>query len=324
MNPQRTTITTPALLALFILTLLAPTLHAEDRVTEPFVGILLHEITYDQPRPLVIRVAEIDLSAPGISFLVTPGNGDPNGDEPGDPNNETTRQTTLEFLKEQNAQLAINASFFEMGITDTDNVGLVVSRGEQVSPFRGDWTAINIAKDNTPSIIRGENDTFDITHPPKGVQLYNAVTGSDQIVTDGQPIEDQPDRKFFTTAHPRTAIGITKHHTLLLVTIDGRQPGFSEGIPLNELAQLMIELGAVNALNLDGGGSTTLTIADPEPRVLNFPSSKDKEGNPGVLRKNGTNLAVFARPNPDYQRPIESPSTRPPAQTQPEQPPTQP
>jgi exopolysaccharide biosynthesis protein len=303
MNTQRIT---PALTALLALLLLTPTLRAEDRVTQPFLGILLHEITYDKPRHLVIRVAEIDLTAKGISFLVTPSNGDPNGDEPGDPNLETTRQTTLDFLNEQNAQLAINASFFKMGVTDTDNVGLVVSRGEQVSPFRGDWTAINIAKNNTPTIIHGNNDTFDITSPPTppdSIQLYNAITGSDQIVTDGKPIEDQPDRKFFTTAHPRTAIGITNHNTLLLVTVDGRQPGFSEGIPLNELAQLMIELGAVNALNLDGGGSTTMTIADPEPRVLNFPSSKDEEGNPGVLRKNGTNLAVFAIPNPDYQHP---------------------
>ncbi len=311
----------PTFLALLALLLLTPTLRAEDTVTQPFLGILLHEITYDKPRPLIIRVAEIDLTAKGISFLVTPGNGDPNGEEPGDPNLETTRQTTLDFLNEQNAQLAINASFFKMGITDTDNVGLVVSRGEQVSPFRGDWTAINIDQHNNPTIIHGYNDTFTITSPPpdnesvdsppNSIQLYNAITGSDPIVTDGKPIKNQPDRSFFTTNHPRTAIGITNHNTLLLVTVDGRQPGFSEGIPLDELAQLMIELGAVQALNLDGGGSTTLTIADPQPRVINFPSSKDEEGNPGVLRKNGTNLAVFATPNPDYQRPTDTPPTQP-------------
>lgn len=290
---------------LLALLLLAPTLRAEDTVTQPFIGVLLHELTYDLPRPLVIRVAEIDLTEEGISFLVTPGNGDPNGDEPGDPNNETTRKTTLEFLNEQNAQLAINASFFTMGIADTDNVGLVVSRGEHVSPFRGDWTAINIDEHNRPTIIKGKDNTYEVTSPNtprEQVQLYNAVTGSDQIVTDGKPIEPQPDRAFATITHPRTAIGITKHNTLLLVTVDGRQPGFSEGVSLNELAQLMIELGAVQALNLDGGGSTTMAIADPEPRTLNFPSSKDAEGNPGVLRKNGTNLAVFARPNPDYVR----------------------
>lgn len=288
--------------ALLTLLLLTPTLHAAERITRPFLGVTIREITFDQPRPLVIRVAEIDLKNKDISFLVTPGNGDPNGDEPGDPNNETTRQTTLQFLKDQNAQLAINATFFAMGTVDTDNVGLVVSRGEHVSPFGNKWPAINIDEKNRATIVRGEDETFNVTEPKKKVELYNAVAGSDQIVSDGKPIENQPDRAFFTTAHPRTAIGITKNHKLLLVTVDGRQPGFAEGIPLDELAQLMIELGAVQALNLDGGGSTTMAIADPDPRVLNFPSSKDNEGNYGVLRQNGTSLAVFAKPNPDYER----------------------
>lgn len=295
--------TFPALLTLLLLT---PALQAAERITKPFLGVTVREITFDKPRPLVIRVAEIDLKNPDVSFLVTPGNGDPNGEEPGDPNNETTRQTTLQFLKDQNAQLAVNASFFAMGEVDTDNVGLVVSRGEHVSPFSKNWPAINIDKKNRATIVRGEDETFNVTKPKKKVELYNAVAGSDQIVTDGKPIENQPDREFFTTAHPRTAIGITKDHKLLLVTVDGRQPGFSEGIPLDELAQLMIELGAVQALNLDGGGSTTLAIADPEPRLLNTPSSKFKDGTHGDQRMNGTNLAVFAKPNPDYQRPTDT------------------
>lgn len=293
----------PCITALLALLLVAPALHAEKRTTEPFLGIRVHEITFDKPRPLVIRVAEIDLKHPDIGFLVTPGNGDPNGDEPGDPNDETTRQTTLKFLEEHNAQLAINASFFKMGVVDTDNLGLVVSRGEPVSPFRGDWPAINIDPKNRVSIVHGEDGTFNVTQPNNGVELYNAVSGSDQIVTDGKPIENQPDREFFTIAHPRSAIGVTKKNKLLLVTVDGRQPGYSEGIPLDELALLMIELGAVQALNLDGGGSTTLVIADPEPRLLNTPSSKFKDGTHGDQRMNGTNLAVFAKPNPAYQRP---------------------
>jgi hypothetical protein len=293
---------TTTIVALLTLLLLTPALHAAERISKPFLGVTIREITFDQPRSLVIRVAEIDLKNKDISFLVTPGNGDPNGDEPGDPNGETTRQTTLQFLIDQNAQLAINATFFGMDKIGTDNVGLVVSRGEHVSPFRGDWPAINIDKKNRATIVRGEDDTFNITKPKNKVELYNAVAGSDQIVTDGKSLDDQPDREFFTTAHPRTAIGITKDHKLLLVTVDGRQPGFAEGIPLDELAQLMIELGAVQALNLDGGGSTTLAIADPDPRVLNFPSSKDNEGNYGVLRQNGTSIAVFAKPNPEYHR----------------------
>jgi exopolysaccharide biosynthesis protein len=302
MNPRRRT-----LLPVLALLLLAPTLHAEERVSEPFLGVTVREVSFDQPRPLVVRIATIDLDAEGIAFLVTPGNGDPNGDEPGDPNNETTRQSTLKFLKENKAQLAINATFFDMDTAGTDNIGLVVSNGEPVSPFRGDWPAINIDPDNRVEIVHGEHDTFDVVSPSQNVVLHNAVAGSDQIVTDGQPLSPQPDREFFTTAHPRTAIGYTADNKLVLVTVDGRQPGVSEGLPLDELAQLMIELGCVQALNLDGGGSTTMAIADPEPRVLNTPSSKNKDGEHGMLRKNGTSLAVFAQPNPDHAQPELAP-----------------
>lgn len=55
----------------------------------------------------------------------------------------------------------------------------------------------------------------------------------------------------------------------MIVTVNGRQPGVSVGMTLEELAELMIELGAVDAMNLDGGGSTTMVIRD---RVLNIPS----------------------------------------------------
>lgn len=293
----------PLVAALLAFLLLAPTLHAKERVTQPFLGVKVREITYDKPRKLIISVVEIDLKNPDISFLVTPSNGDPNGDEPGDPNNETTRETTLKFMTEQKAQVAINATFFNMDGIDTDNIGLVVSKGELISPFRGDWPSINIDPDNNATILHGEDNTFNVTDPKSDkVKLYNAVTGSDQIVTDGKPIKPD-DRSFFTTNHPRSAIGITKKHKLLLVTVDGRQEGFSEGIPLDELGKLMIKLGAVQALNLDGGGSTTLTIADPEPRVLNYPSSRAHDVNRAILRQVGTSLAVFAKPNPDYVKP---------------------
>jgi hypothetical protein len=68
---------------------------------------------------------------------------------------------------------------------------------------------------------------------------------------------------------PRTAVGITRDGGYMLVCIDGRQPGYSVGATLAELATTMKELGAVEALNLDGGGSTTLWI---KGHVANHPS----------------------------------------------------
>jgi hypothetical protein len=63
-----------------------------------------------------------------------------------------------------------------------------------------------------------------------------------------------------TDRHPRTAIGYTAEEELLLLVVDGRQ-GFSQGASLLELAEIMVELGAVEAMNLDGGGSSTM-VAD--------------------------------------------------------------
>ena len=68
---------------------------------------------------------------------------------------------------------------------------------------------------------------------------------------------------------PRTAFGVTADDRYLLVTIDGRRPGYSVGATLSELAWAMREMGAVEALNLDGGGSTTMWLRG---RTLGRPS----------------------------------------------------
>ncbi|MER5360717.1 phosphodiester glycosidase family protein [Streptomyces sp. NPDC002785] len=63
-----------------------------------------------------------------------------------------------------------------------------------------------------------------------------------------------------TQRHPRTLAGVTGDGALLLVTVDGRDPGGSIGATLEEAAQLMRSLGARDAMNLDGGGSTTMVV----------------------------------------------------------------
>lgn len=72
---------------------------------------------------------------------------------------------------------------------------------------------------------------------------------------------------FGSTRHPRTAVGYDpEQHRLWLVVVDGRQPGWSTGIRLDDLAHFFQYLGASEAYNLDGGGSSTMVIGD---RVVN-------------------------------------------------------
>tara|TARA_B100000519_G_scaffold131922_1_gene113901 strand:+ start:367 stop:1263 length:897 start_codon:yes stop_codon:yes gene_type:complete len=77
--------------------------------------------------------------------------------------------------------------------------------------------------------------------------------------------------------HPRTAIGSDEEgKALILVVVDGRQPGFSEGMNLYELAQLMKELGCWQATNMDGGGSSVMGMvnSEGEMKIMNSPSDR--------------------------------------------------
>jgi exopolysaccharide biosynthesis protein len=96
----------------------------------------------------------------------------------------------------------------------------------------------------------------------------------------------------FVARNPRTAAGIRGNGTrLVLAVVDGRQKPYSDGMTLHELASLMLALGARDAINLDGGGSSTLVYADPDSagalRIANKPSDK------GVERSVGDALGIL-------------------------------
>jgi exopolysaccharide biosynthesis protein len=80
--------------------------------------------------------------------------------------------------------------------------------------------------------------------------------------------------RFGVRRNPRTLAGVRADGTLLLVTVDGRRPGWSVGASFAEEAAIMQALGAVDAVNLDGGGSTTMTIG---ASLVNRPSDATGE-----------------------------------------------
>lgn len=113
-----------------------------------------------------------------------------------------------------------------------------------------------------------------------------AIGGSALLVKDGaaQPNSDP-------AAHPRTAIGTKADGSVVMLEIDGRQPGFSEGVTLAELGQIMEEMGVVSAINLDGGGSSTFIArmpGDTSRTLLNSPSD-------GGERKTANGLLLVNR-----------------------------
>lgn len=120
-------------------------------------------------------------------------------------------------------------------------------------------------------------------------EVVQAVGGGPWLVRDGQIAVDGveqgfPEREFVHKRHPRTAAGVTASGELLLVAVDGRQRQ-SQGLSLPELAAYMKRIGAVRAINLDGGGSTAMVVRG---LYVNSPSD-------GAPRPVANALLVFAK-----------------------------
>ncbi len=255
-----------------------------------------------EPRRQEVRVLRVDLRAEGIELFSTPAN----GDAP----KETTSETATEFLERHRLQAAINANFFSPCCSpgDKDLGGLAVSRGEIVSPAAksGLGAKVLVVTRDLRASIRETGPDF----RPDGV--WTAVAGSDIVLKAGRPVPYEP-TAFRTTPHPRSAVGISADgRYLLLLTIDGRQAGYSEGATLEETAMWLRRFGAQEGLNLDGGGSTALVKeAGGRAVLLNRPSgsSLGALAVPGVertQRSNGNHLGVYARPLAEGLRPVET------------------
>ncbi|MDR7415812.1 MAG: phosphodiester glycosidase family protein [Armatimonadota bacterium] len=111
---------------------------------------------------------------------------------------------------------------------------------------------------------------------PRWQRVRDILCGGPRLLARGQPIPDSEGfpEAFLYRRHPRTAVGVTPDGTVILLVVDGRAPEHGLGMTIPELAMEMRRLGAVEALNLDGGGSTTLVV---HGQVVNRPSDETGE-----------------------------------------------
>ena len=274
----------------FISLVLVVSAWAADEVTTPFNGVTRIHRTLTSPRPLNINIIRVDLNAEGVGFTVTPSNGGASGDA--DP------MVCTDFLTQTDAQIAINCGFYNMSSYDV--LGFVSSNGDVYSDFvdYNQWeywptpfVALNLSRENVPTIIT-PGDTMPTYKTNPDMNPWNAVPGSEWIVRDGVAVVDNG---FAVNPglNPRTVGGYTQDLSeLVLVTIDGRQDGFSEGMTTLEAAELLVSLGVYQGMNFDGGGSTTMAFADPSPRVVNSPSG-------GTQRSVANHLAIYTNGVPE-------------------------
>jgi len=240
---------------------------------------------YAQPRPLRVWIARIDLAQPGVRFCVTEP-AELHGD---DAKFETLSATTLDFALQHGVQLAINASAFRpfrprMGMP-IDVAGLAAAAGRKYSDAEGHNGALYIGRDGRIAMKAPPLDTENVWHVLPGFRM---------LLDDGRVVVTQQEaRTSFGDLNPRTAVGADRDgRTLWIVVADGRQPAISLGLTLVELACLFRTLDAWDALNLDGGGSSTLVLerADGAYAVVNTPVGQKQ---PGTLRQVANNLGLY-------------------------------
>lgn len=187
------------------------------------------------------------------------------------------------MAERKEAFAAINGSFFDM------------AQGNPVCYLRIDGTQCG---ENTP----GKNDSVNrkyyqhatlklrkgrpLIMQPDSNRLWedtlhgnNIMTAGPMLLRDGSMVPQRDDRSFVTKRHNRTAVGIRPDGTTLLVVADGRFKHKAEGLSLFELERVMRWLGCTEAINLDGGGSSTMYVK--ERGVVNYPSDNNRHDHEG-------------------------------------------
>jgi Phosphodiester glycosidase/Bacterial Ig-like domain (group 2) len=142
-------------------------------------------------------------------------------------------------------------------------------------PIAPDTVVLNGPAGSPLDTLRpGDPLPLNLSITPGWEGVREAIGGRERIVRDGATyISPHPAKA--DELHPRTALGITAAGDIVMATVDGRESGYSTGVDLAELAQLMLSRGVVQALNMDGGGSTTMAVrlpGDVEVSVVNRPS----------------------------------------------------
>jgi hypothetical protein len=148
---------------------------------------------------------------------------------------------------------------------DIRKAGEMTATVESVHPNSGNTTIpegkLVLSASGTNALLlnelkTGQAVTFTTSVSSGWENVTQALGGRITLVKNGQK-SFITETAFTTTRAPRTAVGIKADGSIFFTVIDGRQPGYSEGITIYELQDLMMDLGAVDALNLDGGGSST-------------------------------------------------------------------
>ncbi|NME94611.1 hypothetical protein HF847_01130 [Clostridium cochlearium] len=214
------------------------------------------------------------------------------GIKAGTPNNKDSygmqsviMQAKAAITSGNNVVGAVNGDFYYT--VTGEPIGIVYKNGKAIkSNPAPEWNFFGVLQDGTPII--GDMKKYNEVKE----SLQEALGGNAILVKDGKTYQTP---NVGANREPRTAVGIKKDGTIFFITVDGRQEGYSSGISMPNLAQLMIDLGAVQALNLDGGGSTTFVsrkLGSEDLILKNRPSG-------GTMRSVGNSWLIINKEESD-------------------------
>ncbi|MEL5990113.1 phosphodiester glycosidase family protein [Microbacterium phosphatis] len=192
---------------------------------------------------------------------------------------ENVTETTSGIAEDNDAVFAINGDYY--GFRDS---GILIRNGVvyRDSPARA---GLAFYTDGTVQVYDETTTTADVL-VADGV--WNTLSFGPALVLDGAAVGGIEDVEVDTNVgnhsiqgeQPRTAVGVIDENHLVFVVVDGRAEGYSRGATLTELAQIMTDLGAQTAYNLDGGGSSTMFF---DGEVVNRPSNGGERGTSDIL-----------------------------------------
>jgi exopolysaccharide biosynthesis protein len=217
---------------------------AEERVSKPYPGVVhVHRTDHAQDYHLV-------LLAPRAMEVVST-------------DQEDAWSVVSEFAKKVGAQIAINANFF----SKTESCGVTAAEGRLwTAVYEGCPMTMAFFRNGTASIFRGQVRKDGALSPAIG--LLAAVSGRPRLVENSKASATL--ERFASIRHPRTAVGLKRDGTLVILVADGRREA-ALGFTGPEMSEILLRESVVDAINLDGGGSTTLYI-EAEGGLQNRPS----------------------------------------------------
>lgn len=186
---------------------------------------------------------------------------------------ENITEDTSDIAADNGAVFAINGDYY--GFRST---GIVIRNGVV---YRDEG-----ARDGLAFYRDGHVEVYDETTTTADQLVadgvWNTLSFGPALLEDGQVVDGIEDVEVDTNLgnhsiqgdQPRTAVGVVDDNHLVFVVVDGRSPGYSAGVDMTELAQIMQGLGATTAYNLDGGGSSTMVF---DGELVNDPLGKGTE-----------------------------------------------